>query len=224
MRRSTRSSRTVRRARVSGASLSSKTYTTTFDATENPLSEGGVWVNTSTFWGKFQTVGGSAFGTQYSPTDYDDNLMILQGYGFGPNQRVTVVVDLDDAAAAGWSFAHEVEIHLRGYFSGNTYRGYEMMKGLGYSANVGRWNGATNSVDIIETYNTGGTPLANGDVLVAEINGNYMTMTQNGTLILAATDSTFADGDPGIGSFNRTSTPDGSVLKHGFKSFLAETI
>jgi hypothetical protein len=199
-----------------------RTYSTNFDTTENPLSEGGVWVNTSTFWGKFQTTGGAAYGTQYSPTDYDDNLAILQGMGFARRQRVTVVVALDDAAAAGWSVAHEVEIHLHGKFVGNTYRGYELMRGLGSSANIGRWNGDPNAVDIIETYNNPVATLSNGDVLVAQIDETgYMWMTQNGVLILEATDTTFIDGDPGIGTFNRTVTPDGSVSKHGFQSFTA---
>ncbi len=63
------------------------TYSTTFDLTENPISEGGRWFNTGTLWTKVRTENGLAFGTNGPLNTYATSCM-LTCLGLGPTSRL----------------------------------------------------------------------------------------------------------------------------------------
>ena len=78
-----------------GAEAIAATYTTNFPLIENPISEGGHWINGLTNgidWADVATTPGRAFGTQtvISP-NYGDSTALLTG-SWGPTQTVQGVV------------------------------------------------------------------------------------------------------------------------------------
>jgi hypothetical protein len=70
--------------------LFGRTYATTFEATENPISENGAWINGATTgidWCNVQTSPGLVWGVGPCATAYSDPTAILTG-AWGPNQSV----------------------------------------------------------------------------------------------------------------------------------------
>src|SRR2546427_751312 len=76
-------------------------YTTNFSRAENPISEGGRWLNGRTDgldWTDVRTTPGFAFGTEIggstpAPQRYDDSTALLQGT-WGPNPTAQATVRL----------------------------------------------------------------------------------------------------------------------------------
>src|SRR6266852_9399628 len=74
-------------------------YTTTFSRAENPISEGGNWLNgqgDGLDWTNVRTTPGFAFGTELGgnrpePQRYDDSTALLTGT-WGPNQTAQATV------------------------------------------------------------------------------------------------------------------------------------
>src|SRR5271157_2606883 len=74
-------------------------YITNFTRTENPISEGGIWLNGQTDgldWTDVRTTPGFAFGTEMGgnrpdPQKYDDSTAVLKGT-WGPNQTAQATV------------------------------------------------------------------------------------------------------------------------------------
>src|SRR5437016_1260851 len=71
-----------------------RTYTTHFRRAENPISEGGHWINGRTLgldWADVHTRPGLAFGTEAGTIKYDDATALLKGT-WGPNQTAEATV------------------------------------------------------------------------------------------------------------------------------------
>ena len=85
----------------------------------------------------------------------------------------------------------------------------------GYLAIV-RWNGPL--ADYTALYDPGDPgigPAVDGDVLRAEISGNVIRVFKNGALVATVTDSTWSNGQPGIGFWPVDSS---SIEKYGWKT------
>ena len=176
-------------------------YQTTFDFTENPISDGGRWVNNGgPLWTKVRTENGLAFGTNGPANTYDDSYAYLSG--FGPDQQVEAVVQVDSALLGD---PHEVELLLRWADSAVNARGYECLFHFNGSVQLMRWNGPF--ADFIEIPNftgrSAGRPLVTGDVIKATISGNTIVTYLNGVELVRVTDSMWPTGQPGIGFFKR---------------------
>jgi hypothetical protein len=178
------------------------TYSTTFDLTENPISEGGRWLNNGgPDWTKVRTENGLAFGTNGPQNTYNDSYAYLSG--FGPNQQVEAVVHVDSALLGD---PHEVELLLRWADSAGNARGYECLFHITGSVQLMRWNGPF--ADFIEIpgatgRKSAGRALVTGDVIKATINGNTIIAYLNGVELSRVTDSMWTSGEPGIGFFKR---------------------
>src|SRR5258706_15010748 len=108
-------------------------YTTTFSRAENPISEGGKWLNGQTDgldWTDVRTTPGFAFGTEIGgnkpdPQKYDDSTALLKG-NWGPNQTGQTTVRSVKPQQDGkvWE---GVEIRLRSSISSHNFTGYEVM-------------------------------------------------------------------------------------------------
>lgn len=196
-------------------------YSTNFAATENPLSEGGIWVNGAQAggqWTNVQTTTNKAFAAAFvgasPPSRYKDSLAHLSTAfrTFNANQFVQGTV----FRAAGYapSSGHEIEHLLRFSITSGVARGYEVMFGLGGSngyINIVRWNGPLGSYTLHNVLGEGGTTISNlvdGDVIRSQIVGNIITVTKNGSTTLASIDirgftdlgtTVWASGQPGIG-------------------------
>jgi len=65
-------------------------YSTDFDGTESPISEGGAWSHVGLDWTLVDTAGGIAYGTQTGTNGYDDSYAHLSG--FPPDHSASAVI------------------------------------------------------------------------------------------------------------------------------------
>jgi hypothetical protein len=195
---------------ASGAS-----YATNFNLTESPISEGGAWHHNGLDWSLVDTSGGFAFGTQTGSGGFDDSYAYLSG--FAPDQSASAVVHRDPAINP--STTHEVEILLRWVDSAHVARGYECNFAWdGAYAEIVRWNGAKSDFSILVSGEVPGG-LKEGDVVSAQIAGHVITTFVNGVQIASATDSTWTDGNPGMGFWR--GAPSGPATDLCFTSYAA---
>ena len=205
----------------------SNSYATNFPLTENPISEGGKWVNGGTTgldWTNIRTTASvKAYGTSSGVNrGYDDSTAVLQGYAtWGKNQSATGVVYLSSATTA---YDQEVELRLNTTIAAHSITGYECnysthTDGTQYSQIV-RWNGALGNFTPLGSLATGIPQLANGDTLTCQNVNGVITMYRNGAVINSVTDTTYTGGSPGIGTDldNNGASTNGNF---GFSSFSA---
>jgi hypothetical protein len=179
-------------------------YDTRFSLTENPLSEGGRWLNgqaNGVDWKDVRTTPGLAFGSDGSGTPhYDDPTAILSGT-WNPNQAVEATVYTVNQK--GGNIYEEVEIRLRSAIVSHRITGYEIMFRCNHDGtqyvNLARWNGPF--LDFTPLGGVRGPGLFNGDVVKAQISGNLITAYINGNQVAQWSDSTFSSGSPGIGYY-----------------------
>ena len=202
------------------------TYTTNFPSTENPISEGGRWINGGTTgldWSNVRTTSGLAFGTQSGAGGYDDSTAVLSG-SWGPNQTVQATVAIVTPSSASSVF-EEVELRLRTTITPHSITGYEVNCSVSTNSSnnylqIVRWNGALGSFTYVGGMGNGGTHCVNGDVLKATISGSTINVYLNGSLVATATDNTYTSGSPGIGFFLQNASS-GFNANFGFSSFSA---
>src|SRR5437773_2102550 len=194
-------------------------YTTNFPLTENPIFEGGHWINGLTNgidWSDVQTIPGKAFGTQTGiGPNYADSTALLTG-SWGPTQTVQAVVYI---LAADSTTFEEVELRLRSSLSPHSCTGYEVnfsVKPNNPYCQIVRWNGPLGDFTLLDARNVG---VVNGDVVQATIVGSTITCYINGAVIFGVTDSTYSSGNPGMGFYLQDGL--GPPLNYGFSSYTA---
>lgn len=221
-------------------------YTTFFPLTENPISEGGNWVNglaQGLHWGNMQTFAGGHVGATNTspgcdlahPNNCNDSVAALTGT-WTVNQAACGVVFIDPTLNVNTTI-DEVEIHLhRTIISGNS-TGYEFdyslhNNGTQYAAIV-RWDGYTggnNSFTFLSQFP--GTPVAlqNADLFCASaIGGNLKYWIERAGVVIQTapatpvTDTTYTAGAPGLGAENGLG-PLSDNAKFGFSSFTAANL
>jgi hypothetical protein len=196
-----------------------QSYTSNFDLTQNPISEGGVWRRASNIWTNVGTANGVAGGTNGAADAYDDSYALLSG--FGPNQQAVAVVAR--SPSLNTAVNHEMALLLRFSDSATTARGYECLFNAGGGVDIVRWNGAQGDFTVLPI--TGplgiGRDLVSGDVIKATIVGNVISTYINDVLRARATDSTYATGQPGISFFTR---PGGNTMNFGMTNYAGTTL
>ena len=206
-------------------------FSTTFPATENPISEGGKWINTvsATWNAPVSTVGGSpGHAVGLNSTGFNDSIAMLTG-SFNPNQEVMVTVFR--SGAPGASGDAEIELHLRMTMvpaaGGNPDRVFTYEVDVLPSAGkivVARWNGPQGDFMNLNSGSISG--INDGDVIDATVTGPasaaVITVKLNCVTIVTATDTTgLATGNPGIG-FDAGSQANGANF--GIRSFAATSL
>ena len=190
--------------------------------TENPISEGGNWINGKAVgldWSDVRTVNGMAVGLQPGTSGTDDATALLTGT-WGPNQTVTATVHTTNPSS---SYFEEVELRLRSTLSAHRCTGYEVLFGLRNDSSayvsIVRWNGPFNDWTTLDAY--GGTQyiLRQGDVVMGVISNQTISAYINGVKVMQVTDSTFSSGNPGLGFYLANAT--GVNTDYGFTSFTA---
>ncbi len=193
------------------------TYSTTFPATENPISEAGRWLNgklNGLDWTDARTTTNRAFGTEQGNGSYDDSTATITG-PWGPSQAAQAKVYV-----SGVSGITEVELRLRTTITPHSITGYEFECSATSSPaymDIVRWNGPL--ANFTPLAHIDGVFCANGDVLGATAVGNVLKLYKNGVVQLSATDSTYMGGAPGIGYYLAFAT--GINANYGFSSFAA---
>jgi len=200
-------------------------YATAFASTENPLSEGGIWVQGGVdggSWNNVKTDGANCIGasdTFYLTSRYADDVAHLKKsfFDFVDNQYAQGTVYKADGYT-GNGGSHEVELLLRWEITNGNIRGYEVLfgvPGLGYLAIV-RWNGPLGDYTALYADATSIAAIQDGDVLRAEMIGNQITVYKNTVQVAQVSDSAFTEGQPGVGFW----PVDGAIKESlGWKDF-----
>ena len=178
-------------------------YATNFALTENPVSEVGNWITgkaTGLKWSNIRTTPGLAFGTETGSGGFDDSIAILNGT-WGPTQTATATVRSVNQQS-GNTF-EEVELLLRFSITANSATGYEVLFSVRHDGTqyvqIVRWNGPLGNFTQVDGRT--GPGLNNGDQIKATIVGNIITAYINNVAIFSVTDSTYANGAPGMGFY-----------------------
>jgi hypothetical protein len=222
-----------------------RSYSTRFEKDEEPISEGGLWLNgrrdgidwcdvlarNGVAYGEMSRMNSAerraeqafdgvaaAAGTQEG--DYDDPAAVLSGtWGKNQSARATVhsVNPTDD-------FFQEVEIRLRSSISPHFCDGYEVFwrcsKSEAAYAEIVRWNGKIADFTSLARGVGPEFGVQHGDIVEAMIVGNVITSYVNGVEVLSATDDVCTTGSPGVG-FNFF--VGNTNVDHGFSSFEIDT-
>jgi hypothetical protein len=211
---------------VGGASgTPGRVYTTAFPLSENPISEGGNWINGQAVgldWHDVSTTPGLAIGHQ-SGSSYTDGTALLTG-AWGPTQTVEAVVHTINPKESCYQ---EVEMRLRSNLTAHSCTGYEISFKATKSASayliIVRWNGPVGDFTYLQNSTGAQYGIAEGDTVKATIVGNVITAYINGVAVGTATDSTYTTGNPGMG-FNletNDATCIGTNGDYGFTRFTA---
>jgi IPT/TIG domain len=223
--------------RASGQSSSNppppagRTYTTNFPQTENPISEGGNWINAGTTgldWTNMQTTPGFAFATQTgtNPGLFDDSVAILTGsWGNDQSAQGTIEIVTPITVPPGPCY-QESEILLRASISAHSVTGYEINVGAWNDANsyihVVRWNGSFGNFTTLLRSIGPQYGVKTGDIISAQMVGNVITVFINGVQKGQVTDNTYAGGNPGMGMYLQSPSTCGSGDSNfGFSSYTA---
>jgi hypothetical protein len=222
-----------------------RSYSTRFEKDEEPISEGGMWLNgrkdgidwcdvlsrdghafgevsrmNSAERRAEQAFGGEAVDASVVTGDYDDPAAVLAGtWGRNQSARATVysVNPTDD-------YFQEVEIRLRSSIALNWCDGYEVFwrcsKSDAAYAEIVRWNGKIADWTSLARRVGPEFGVQHGDIVEATIVGNVIRSFVNGVEVLSVTDDTFAAGSPGVG-FNFF--VGNTNVDHGFSSFEVDT-
>jgi hypothetical protein len=222
-----------------------RSYRTEFPLTENPISEGGAWLNgrkDGIDWIDVISGGGYAYGevsrmttaerrveqgnldsaaTGTAPEgDYDDPTAVLAG-SWGRNQlaRARVI-----SRSPTEEYFQEVQIRLRSKIEPNLCTGYEVFwrcltNDQGY-AEIVRWNGKVGDFTSLVRLVGTGYGVKDGDLVEASIFGNVIKGSINGVQVISTTDDVLTEGSPGIG-FNFFVGE--TNVDHGFSHFEVDT-
>jgi hypothetical protein len=210
-------------------------YTTNFPLGENPISEGGRWINGGIFGAKtnMQTSPGKAYGTMvgFDGSHYLDSCACLKG--FGPDQEVTCTI----ANAGNFSgYSLELEILLRATIAADHIYTYEVDCVYGGDGiDLVRWDmtkANPESYTPLRSRVQGETPLANGDQVFASIIGTLVTVKYKRagassfsplfTHDTAGDSIRYSTGNPGIGAWNQTGSASAESLM-AWSSFAASS-
>ena len=188
-------------------------YTTSFPATEQPLSEKGKWITGKAAgldWADVKTGVGLAYGTESGKGKgdkaFDDSTALLTGI-WGADQ--TVEAEVLSLHPSDDDF-EEVELRLRSTLSSHNATGYEVLFRCSKTANayasVVRWDGRLGKFTYLSQKKGPEFGVADGDIVKATAVGSVITGYINGVEVIRATDSTYTDGSPGMGFWFKKSS------------------
>lgn len=209
-----------------------ETYITGFPVDENPLSEGGNWVDGSinglnTDCAVTNNCAGLqyAYGLQSGTNGYDDSIAVLTGTNWNPTQSLTLTIYCTNQLPSCAGVYEEVEYGLDCTISNNWFSGYFMdcslnsdssyvELGLSYGPNGINTNWGADVYDL--------PPVTNGSSITAAICSQTITISVNGAVIICSTDPTgisIPNGAPCIGFYHENTNA--VQTQFGISSFCA---
>jgi hypothetical protein len=218
-----------------------RSYSTQFPLDEDPISEGGAWLNgrkDGIDWIDIVSKNGVAYGevsrmgvperraeqgdiVDDAPEgDYDDPTAVLTGE-WGPNQLAKAVVFSRNPTDA---YYQEVQIRLRHTMRPSFCSGYEVffrcLKTEAAYAEIVRWNGTVGDWTSLQRHVGVQYGVEDGDEISASIVGDVIKGFINGVEMITVVDDALTSGAPGIGfNFGVADTN----VDHGLRSFDVDT-
>ena len=218
-----------------------RSYRTRFQFDEDPISEGGIWLNgkrDGIDWIDAVVRNGVVYGAVSRMTaverraeqgnlepgtdgsvpegDYDDPTAVLAGR-WGRNQHAKARVFSRNQTE---EYFQEVEIRLRSTMEPHRCTGYEVfwrcLKNANGYAEIARWNGKIGDFTSLAKLSGPQYGVQEGDLVEASIIGNVLKGFVNGIQVIEATDDAFDEGSPGIGFNFGVGTTN---VDHGFTYF-----
>jgi hypothetical protein len=178
-----------------------RSHSTRFRLDEDPISEGGKWINggkDGLDWFNVITKNGVAYGA-VSRGEYTDPTALLTGT-WGKNQKVKARVFSSNQTER---YFQEVEIRLRSSLTPHRCTGYEVfwrcLKTRNAYVEIVRWNGKVADWTSLKKLSGAEYGVKDGDLVEATIVGNVIKGYANGVEVISATDNTYKEGSPGIG-------------------------
>jgi hypothetical protein len=217
-----------------------RSYRTSFSVDEDPISEGGIWLNGRTNaidWANISVKNGLAHGETLPLVvrerrveqgddidvpvgDYNDPEAVLTGV-WGKNQHAKAKVFTRNQTD---KYYHEVELRLRSQILPHAIPGYEVffrcLKTDGGYAEIVRWEGPLGGWESLCRKNGAEFGVKDGDIIEATIIGNIIKGYINGIEVTSAEDNKYPTGNPGIG-FNYGA--EDTYVDHGFTYFEVDT-
>jgi hypothetical protein len=200
-----------------------RSYSTDFELDEDPISEGGMWLNgrkDGIDWIDVISKSGECFGAvsrmgaperraeqgnleatdEETPAgDYDDPTAVLTG-DWGPNQHGKATVFIRNPTE---EYFQEVQFRLRHTLVPHSCTGYEVFwrcfKGEASYAEIVRWDGAIGRWKSLQRRTGPEVGIVDGDEVEATIIGDVLKGYINGVEVISAVDETYATGAPGVG-------------------------
>jgi hypothetical protein len=205
-------------------------YSTNFPLTENPISEGGRWINGQSVgidWKNCRTRPGLAYGSQTGaqPPPYDDTTCVLSGtWGRIQTVEATVVVPVNPGPS------QEVEIRLLTTITPHRNTGYELLFSVTGDPyiDIVRWDTFEGPSTIDEFHyivrGVRGPQLRTGNRIRGTVDANgviraYLDTGSGFTLMAQGTDTTYTTGSPGMGFYTRSAGDNNADF--GFSTFFA---
>ena len=194
-----------------------KSYSTIFNYTENPLSDGGNWINgkaTGRDWLDVNVTPGFAHANPITASETDPTA-VLAGV-WAPNQTAQARIVVNTIPAG----IDEIELRLNTTITADSITGYELDFQTSGLVTIVRWEGAIGIYTIIQA--AAGLPggvLKTDDVLKATNVNGLITCYVNGVQVAQVTDTTYIDGSPGIGFYYSGSGA--GPTDHGMSAFSA---
>jgi hypothetical protein len=208
----------VMTAQQTDARRPKRSYSTRFLHDEDPISEGGKWINgrkDGIDWYNVITKNGVAYGA-VSQGAYTDPTALLSGT-WGKKQTVKATVFSRNQTE---KYYQEVEIRLRSTLSPHHCTGYEVfwrcLKTRYAYVEIVRWNGKVGDWTSLQKHTGAQYGVKTGDLVEATIAGNVITGYVNGVEMISATDNTYKEGNPGIGFNYGVENSNGDF---GFRSY-----
>jgi len=191
----------VTTAQPTDARRPKRSYSTRFLHDEDPISEGGKWINggkDGIDWYNVITKNGVAYGAR-TQGEYTDPTVLLTGI-WGKNQTVKATVFSRNQTE---KYFQEVEIRLRSTLSPHHCTGYEVfwrcLKSKNAYVEIVRWNGKVGDWTSLKKLNGAQYGVKDGDLVKATITSNVIKGYLNGVEVISATDNTYKEGNPGMG-------------------------
>src|SRR5216684_3003921 len=207
-----------------------QTYTTNFPLTEDPISEGGKWINAGVVgldWSNVRATPGFAFGTNSGTVAFADSWALLAGT-WGSDQIVQAAIKDQNPADLAGCF-QDIELVLRGNLSAHSATGYEITVRATNDANsyllIARWNGLLGKFTVLEQLSGSAYGVKTGDVFKATMVGNVTTAYINGVQKAKVTDNRYATGHPGMGFYRGIQAScSGTNADYGYTNYTAVAI
>lgn len=204
-----------------GGGSASSGYSTTFPLTENPISEGGIWLTGGTDgldWIDIQTTPGKMLAAAIDSAPggvKDGNAQLKRSFLACASDQFSEGVIFREIGYGGVS--HECEVYCNMTITAHSITGYEAYFGIGNTHTLVRWNGAFGDFTPLAAGNVNASSEpADGDVIKIWRSGNTVFCSQNGVTISSAVDTTYMGGNPGLGNNPATGA---TIANYGLKSW-----